>query len=171
MRSAGVSIVRPVDDQFYLIDRVNEIDGRALAQRDTIKVAWNAVSHGYFDTVATPILLGRDIQAGDDATAPKVVVVNQSFANRAFPNENPIGHRIGLTTIVGVVKDSLYNGMRDEPRPVLYYSIFQHGREQGFRWGFVSYELRSVGGVNLGEQVRRKWRRWTGRCHCSGCAR
>ncbi len=156
VRSAGVSIVRPVDDQFYLIDRVNEIDGRALAQRDTIKVAWNAVSHGYFDTLATPILLGRDIQAGDDATAPKVVVVNQSFANRAFPNQNPIGHRIGLTTIVGVVKDSLYNGMRDEPRPVLYYSIFQHGRAQGFRWGYVSYELRSVGGANLSEQVRRE---------------
>lgn len=156
VRSAGVSIVRPVDDQFYLIDRVNEIDGRALAQKDTIKVAWNAVSHGYFDTVATPILLGRDIQPADDGTAPRVVVVNQSFANRAFPNENPIGHRIGLATIVGVVKDSLYNGMRDEPRPVLYYSIFQHGQNQGFRWGFVSYELRSGSGGNLGEQARRE---------------
>ncbi|MGJ5818620.1 ADOP family duplicated permease [Paludibaculum fermentans] len=156
VRSAGASIVRPVDDQFYLIDRVNEIDGRALAQRDTIKVAWNAVSHGYFDTVATRILLGRDIQPGDDGAAPKVVVVNQSFANRAFANGNPIGHRVGLATIVGVVKDSLYNGMRDQPRPVLYYSIFQHGREQGFRWGFVSYELRYANGMNLGAQVRRE---------------
>jgi predicted permease len=118
-------------------------------------VAWNAVSPGYFSTVRTPIIAGRDFAWRDNETAPKVVMVNESLASRAFPKQNPIGHRLGAATIVGVVKDSHYSGARDEPRPVLYYPLFQHGREQEYRWGFVSYELRYGSSSNLLDEVRR----------------
>jgi ABC-type antimicrobial peptide transport system permease subunit len=57
---------------------------------------------------------------------------------------------------VGVVKDSLYSGARDQPRPVLYYPLFQHGRDQEYRWGFVSFELRYGSGSNLLDEVRRE---------------
>ncbi|MFN0121670.1 MAG: ABC transporter permease, partial [Blastocatellia bacterium] len=40
-----------------------------------------------------PLLAGRTFNVQDDARAPKVVVVNQTFANKYFPNENPIGKR------------------------------------------------------------------------------
>ncbi|MBM3748303.1 MAG: FtsX-like permease family protein, partial [Acidobacteria bacterium] len=60
VRAASASVVRPVDDHFYLVDRVNEIDGRELPQRGVIRVEWNAVSPGYFLTVSTPMVLGRD---------------------------------------------------------------------------------------------------------------
>jgi predicted permease len=156
VQSASVSVVRPVDDHFYLIDRVNEIDGRNLPDSETIRVAWNAISPGYFSTVSTPLLSGRDFQLADNENAPKVVIVNESLANRVFPDQNPIGHRLGLSTIVGVVKDSRYNGARDQPRPVLYHPLFQYGKEQAFRWGFVSYELRSRAGANLLDRIRRE---------------
>src|SRR5262249_15454735 len=108
VRSASASVVRPVDDSFYLVDRVNEIDGRSLDEREHIRIAWNAVSPGYFATVSTPTLMGRDFDRRDDASPAKVVIINESLAARAFPGQNPIGHRIALATVVGVVKDSHY---------------------------------------------------------------
>ncbi len=156
VKSASASIVRPVDDQFNLLDRVDEIDGRRLPERNAIRVAWNATSPGYFSTVSTPLLSGRDFEPQDNETAPKVVIVSESLANSAFPNQNPIGHRLGGARIVGVVKDSLYGGARDRPRPLLYHPLFQHGRDQEYRWGFVSFELRYGSLSNLLEEVRRE---------------
>ncbi len=156
VQSASASIVRPVDDQFYLIDAVGEVDGRALPERDTIHVAWNAMSPGYFSTVATPILLGRDFTSRDKENTPPVVIVNETLARRAFPGQDPIGHRLGNGTIVGVVRDSLYGGPREQPRPVLYHPLFQHGRDQEYRWGFVSFEMRYRSVVNLLDEARRE---------------
>src|SRR6185295_15349277 len=141
VQSAGASIVRPVDDQFHLVDTVNEIDGRRLPAGDTFQVAWNSLTPGYFSTVGTPILEGRDFDLHDNETAPKVVIVNESLARRAFPAGNPIGRRLGPAVVVGVAKDSLYNGPRDQPRPVLYHPLLQHGPGQEYRWGFVSFAL------------------------------
>src|SRR5205814_8607667 len=69
VQSASVSIVRPVDDQYYLVDRIGEIDGRKLPDAETIKVAWNSMSPGYFSTVGTPLLMGRDFDLRDSGTA------------------------------------------------------------------------------------------------------
>jgi predicted permease len=156
VRSASASIVRPVDDHFSLIDQVEEVDGRKLPDREAISVAWNAMSPGYFSTVATPMLLGRDFNSRDKEIAPPVVIVNESLARRAFPGQNPIGHRLGPATVVGLVKDSLYGGAREQPRPVLYHPLFQHGRDQEYRWGFVSFELRYRSAANLLDQARRE---------------
>jgi hypothetical protein len=125
VRAASVSAVRPVDDQAYFVDMIGEVDGRRLADSERIKVAFNALGPGYFATVATPLVLGRDFELRDDASTPEVVIVNESLARRAFPGENPIGHRLGKATIVGVAKDSIYGGLRGDPRPVLYRSVFQ----------------------------------------------
>ncbi len=149
VRRASASIVRPVGDQFYLIDQVAEIDGRTLPDREAIHIAWNAISPGYFSTISTPILLGRDFNLRDNETAPTVAIVNETMARRAFPDQNPIGHRLGEATIVGVVKDARYSGPREEARSVLYHPLFQHGKDQEYRWGFVSFELRYGGGASV----------------------
>jgi predicted permease len=156
VKSASASVVRPVDDQFYLVDRVDEVDGGKLPGGGAIRVTWNATSPGYFSTVRTPIVSGRDFALRDNETAPTVVIVNESLANRAFPNRNPLGHRLGAATIVGVVKDSHYSGARDQPGPMIYHPLFQHGRDQEYRWGFVSFELRYGSGANLADEVRRE---------------
>jgi predicted permease len=150
VRSASASFVRPVDDRFDLVDGVEEVDGRKLPERDRIRIAWNSLSPGYFNTVGTPVLLGRDFELRDNETAPKVVIINESLAARALPNQNPIGHRLGEATIVGIVKDTHYNGVLDKPRPVLYRALFQ--APPSFD---VSFELRSRSGAALLDQVRR----------------
>jgi len=155
VRSAAASIVRPIDNQFSLVDQLNEIDGISLAEGDRINVAWNAVSAGYFGTISTPILFGRDFDSRDDGTSPQVVIVNESLARRAFPGQNPLGHRIGLATVVGVVKDSLYEGARDKPKPVLFRNLFQPFPGQ-YGWAFVSYELRYASTTGLLDSARRE---------------
>src|SRR5207245_3355736 len=72
VRQAAASIVRPVDDYFYLVDQVEEVDGRRLPESGTIRVAWNAISPGYFSTLSTPILLGRDFDPRDNEGAQQV---------------------------------------------------------------------------------------------------
>jgi putative ABC transport system permease protein len=71
-----------------------------------------AVSPGYFETMGIPLRRGRLLDAHDAAGAPAAVLINESFANRKFPGQDPIGQRIhvGRTdlpwyTIVGVVGD------------------------------------------------------------------
>ena len=54
--------------------------------------AWNnAVGAGFFRTMGIPILAGRDFNANDVAAAPKVGILSESLARRAFPGQNPIG--------------------------------------------------------------------------------
>jgi predicted permease len=147
--SVSMSRVRPADNEAYLIDRINEVDGRKLSDRDSIRIAFNAVGPGYFSNLGTPLLLGREFDARDNAAAPKVVIVNESLARRALPGQSPLGHRLGDAAIVGVVKDSVYGGAREQPRPVLYWALFQSELDSD-----VSFQVRHRGASTL-EEVRR----------------
>jgi len=71
-----------------------------------------AVSPGYFETMRIPLRGGRLLDASDRTGSPPAVVINESFARRKYPNENPVGKRLRLGpdrgpwyTIVGVVAD------------------------------------------------------------------
>jgi putative ABC transport system permease protein len=151
VRSASASFVRPVDDQAYFVDVVEVVDGQKLPESDRIRVAYNVMTPGYFQTMGIPLLLGRDFDLRDNETAEKVVIVNESLARRALSGQNPIGHRLGAGMIVGVVKDVHYNGTRDKPRPVLYRPLFQ--ADLG---GDVTFEVRHQGGVLMLDHVRRE---------------
>jgi predicted permease len=157
VQSATASVVRPVDDAFYLVDQVNSIDGRQLADRDHIKVAWNSVAPGYFSTLGIPLLIGRDFDSNRDACAFMCIVINESLARKAFPGQNPLGHRLSDAEIIGVVKDSRYNGIQDPPRPVIYRPLFQPtGVFNTAAWinGGVSFELRYRAESGLIEEAR-----------------
>jgi predicted permease len=77
--------------------------------------AWDRVTAGYFDVIGTPILRGRGITAQDTPASRKVAVVNEAFARKFCPNQDPIGRHFGRTPdatrefeVVGVAKDALY---------------------------------------------------------------
>ena len=87
-----------------------------------------AVSPGYFRALGIPLRAGREFTERDDATAPKAVVVNETFVKRYFGNANPIGRRLqfGASTppkldreIVGVVADSR-DDVRDPGKETIY---------------------------------------------------
>ena len=149
VRSASASIVRPVDDAFSLVNRIDQVDGRTLGDRNALRVSWNSIGPAYFATVQTPMVLGREFDFRDTPASPPVVIVNELLAARAFPGVNPIGHKLDLATVVGVVKDSLYNGPQDKKRLILYHPLFQHSRNQEFQWGFASFEMRYSTDANI----------------------
>jgi putative ABC transport system permease protein len=98
----------------------------------------NVVTPEYFQTVGTPIKLGRAFNERDDKSAPPVVIVSESFAKQYFPGENPIGKRITpngsdsidkppVREIVGVIADMHLISLRVAPRPQIYLPHQQFG--------------------------------------------
>src|SRR5262249_26940039 len=95
-------------------------------------VVLGIVTPGYFRTMGIPLLQGRVFTSQDNATSPVTLVINQGFARRFFPNENPIGQRVllGLTQpqsreIVGVVGDVRQTGLDTAPTEAFYISADQ----------------------------------------------
>ena len=73
-----------------------------------------------------PLLRGREFTEADSADAPPVVIINETFARRFFPGEDPLGKRVRRgsadpwMTIVGMVKDVRHKGLDLDARPEMY---------------------------------------------------
>jgi putative ABC transport system permease protein len=100
---------------------------------------------GYHATMGTPIVQGRDLTSADRLGTPRVILVNQAFARRAFPGADPVGQRVkvayaepdSLLTIVGVVADMRREGLDLEPRPMVVYPFRQ------YPFGYMTLVVRS----------------------------
>jgi predicted permease len=94
------------------------------------------VSETFFATMGIGMLHGRGLGEGDGSQAPKVVVVNESFARKFLPNESPIGQAINLHgsdwRVVGVCRDFKYGDITQENSPTLYFSFRQASIGDGF---------------------------------------
>src|SRR6266511_3675575 len=99
-----------------------------------VEVGAIKVAPGYFETMRIPVLQGREFNSHDSETGPKVVIINQTMANRFWPGENPIGKRIkvdplnpqgGHYEVIGVVRDSKFLTLGESPQPFMYRCIFQ----------------------------------------------
>jgi predicted permease len=105
------------------------IDGQKpnLAGR-SVTLRWNGVGSGFLRTFGIPLRLGRDLTDADSAAAPKVVIVNETFARTYLPNTTALGHQLALSkrsdapqyTIVGVAADSKYTEVRETACPMAY---------------------------------------------------
>ncbi|HEU4835419.1 MAG TPA: ABC transporter permease [Pyrinomonadaceae bacterium] len=95
--------------------------------------AWRLiVRENFLQAMGIPLLSGRTFGLQDITTSPKVVVVNQTFADKFFPNENPIGKRFTYDPkkpdeleIVGVSRDAKYTSLREDIPPTVYSSYRQ----------------------------------------------
>src|SRR5207244_6605218 len=97
---------------------------------------YGAVSPNYFDLLKLPPKKGRVFTDHDDDKAPNVVVVNEAFARKFFPQQNPIEQRvrdkdrtITDSEIIAVVGDVLDHGVDQPPAPRLYGSILQRSHQ------------------------------------------
>src|SRR5262249_37556800 len=102
----------------------------------------------FLETMEIPLLAGRGFTRQDNELAPKVVVVNQAFASKFFPNESPIGKRFTLDVkkpdeieIVGLVKDAKYARQRAAAPPTMYLPW----RQAANYMPEANFELRTVG--------------------------
>ncbi len=93
----------------------------------------NAVGPGHFETLRIPLLVGRDFTDRDGAETPGVAIVNETLARRFWPDRNAVGQRLHpvddangrAIEVVGVVRDSKYVTVGEEPRPFLYRPLAQ----------------------------------------------
>jgi predicted permease len=87
----------------------------------------------YFDTLGLPTLTGRVLDERDDASGPKVAVVNETLARKAFGDDNPLGRMLRFGSdakprdfqIVGVVGDAKYHDLREPAPSTAYFSHLQ----------------------------------------------
>ena len=94
---------------------------------------WDRVSAGFLDSIGVLMVRGRGFTAQDTASSPQVVVVNQTFVKRFFPNQDPIGQHFGIDfpqysgsfEIVGVFADFKLNNPRSNVRPVYLRPLAQ----------------------------------------------
>jgi len=99
-------------------------------------VVWiNYLGTGYFQTIKTPLLAGRDFDDRDTATSVKVAIVNQAFARKILKGADPLGKRFRiheppgkprpLYEIVGVTGDNKFQNMHEEFLPFMYFPATQ----------------------------------------------
>jgi putative ABC transport system permease protein len=119
------------------------------------RMTWvNAVSPAWFPTYGMRLVAGRDVSALDNATGPKLAVVNRTFAKRFLKEGNPIGQRFlpgspanasEVYEVIGLVDDAVYRSLRADMAPVIYIPLTQWKRPGSE----VTVSVRSAGGPPL----------------------
>lgn len=107
-----------------------------------------SISLDYFRTLETRLLQGRDFTVQDDTQSPPVAIVNEAFARRFWPGENPLGKRFNFTTgkwieIVGVAQDGKYSSPAEKPESFVYLPLAQNYESK------VTLIARGAGDLNL----------------------
>ena len=96
-----------------------------------ITVSRNFVSPAYFRALRIPLLRGREFDERDRAGTPEVAVVNETMAKRAWPGQDPVGQWLlqGVSRrpllVVGLVRDSKYRTIGEDPSPFVYVPAAQ----------------------------------------------
>ena len=93
----------------------------------------NVVSPNFFKTISVPLLLGRDFTNQDQEGASRVAIVNETLVHDFFADVSPLGQKIrvlgrrpGSYEIVGVVKDSKYRSLGEDPTPYIFVPYAQN---------------------------------------------
>ncbi len=104
-------------------------EGYVPRPHESLELRRADVTPRYFETLGIPILEGRDFTSNDNETSPRVVVVDQTAANRYWPGQDPLGRKLTIGghpfTVVGLAKNSKHNLMNELPEPMIYMSYFQ----------------------------------------------
>jgi predicted permease len=114
------------------------IEGRpAPAPAEKPVASYHAISPDYFHLLRIPLMSGRVFTEQDSAKSPPVLIINETFARRFFPGQDPLGQRIAIERasgnkavqdtreIVGVVSDVRHGGLDEEPGPEFYVPYMQ----------------------------------------------
>jgi putative ABC transport system permease protein len=148
---SGMPPVRPVNaNDFQVIGRPH-VEGEAPWNVDY----WQVVSEDALEVLGARLVSGRTIDKRDVATSQSIVLVNEAFAKRFFPGEDPIGKRVSLTndwpgrppseqTIVGVVRDVKNRGVDASAGTEVFVPIHQ-SPQMGFAQRSVNLVVRTEG--------------------------
>ena len=117
------------------------IEGRAemtnLAPQARPRIHPRTVTPDYFQAMGIPLLNGRFPTWKDDSNAPLVALINQTAAQRYWPGQNPLGHRVQIgggapwREVIGIVGDVKEQGLDQEINPEVYFAWAQDPQRDG----------------------------------------
>ena len=127
------------------------LEGQSPQSGGGLSAHFNTVAPGYFATMRTPLLLGRDFTMRDDAGAPPVAIVNEAFVKEYLHGRNPLGVHVSVHNspdsqnmeVIGVVGDTVSFDLRDPAPPFVYVPYLQDVKSAGF----ATIELRARGSL------------------------
>jgi len=108
--------------------------GRPPTPENDMSASYNVVGPAYFSVMGIPLLVGREFGEQDAERSPKVAIISQTMAQWYFPGGSPIGKRFGVggdpkhsndIEVVGVVKDTKHESLRERPFPEVYLPYTQ----------------------------------------------
>jgi putative ABC transport system permease protein len=132
VRAASFADITPVSGSSS--NQIVHVEGYVPKSRKDLVVWTNSISPGFFVTMETPFMAGRDFNEHDTLHAPLVAVINESMASKFFGSplsavgktfRNGWNEISGPIQIVGVVKDAKYNSLRAEGEAIAYYPLSQ----------------------------------------------
>ncbi|MEO8368188.1 MAG: ABC transporter permease [Candidatus Solibacter sp.] len=140
--SVTLCVIPLLDDNEW--DSSVTVEGYSVKEGEWVQPHMQFTSPGFFETLKIPVMLGRDISERDEKGTPMVALINERFAKRYFEGRNPVGLHVGMggdpgtktdIEIIGVVKDTKYESMRDE----VPYELYRPYRQVGFVQGMTVY--------------------------------
>jgi len=128
---AAAGFWRPIDVEdgtggFHIVGRPVE--------KNCCGSKWMSITPGYLSLFKIPVLRGRDFTENDKAGVPRVALINEAFARKFFPYEDPIGQHIdhgqgggqrGIETVIGIVADFHDGGLATPAEPMMIIPIAQ----------------------------------------------
>ncbi|MCI0389444.1 MAG: ABC transporter permease [Acidobacteria bacterium] len=124
-----------------------EIEGRGAAPEQRTLVGHHVINPRYFEALGIRLVKGRAFAERDDASSPRVVIINEAMANRVWPNEEALGKRIRFgpssepwSEIVGLVANVKHDGLHVADRPHCYSPHLQQP------WPFLAIAIRTQTG-------------------------
>jgi predicted permease len=108
------------------------VEGYAEQPGEDMEHHFAEVGPDYFEVLRIPLVRGRGVTMDDREGAPGTIVVNEAFARKFWPGEDPLGKRVSASgpdgnylEVVGVAKDSKYYTLAEDPPPFFYLSALQ----------------------------------------------
>ena len=133
VRSAALAFEHPLSPGWTSSFAIAGRDAPRQGEEPEARV--RPVTPGYLSTAGVQLLRGRDISEHDRAGTPGVVIINEAFARRHFPGEDPVGQRLSRTQwwpempgsfeIIGVIRDERFLGLAADADPATYFAHAQ----------------------------------------------
>ncbi len=131
VQEAGLADLVPVD--LHIGTEAVFIEGQLPERNARAPRAYsNRITPGYFGAMGTRLLQGRDFTIQDSEDVPLVVIVNETFARRFWPGQDPLGKQFRLrgaeaqpVQVIGVAQDGKYTSLGEDSRPFVYRPLWQ----------------------------------------------
>jgi predicted permease len=152
--SASASAIRLLTGGGWASNNRVAVGDRPMLPEDRLNRVWrNATTPGWFGTMGIRLLSGRDFNDRDRVGSPPVAIVNEAFARRYLPGQQPVGQSLRVDSdkgpryeIVGVAADTVYTIPREGMLPTMYTALSQREPRQWNTWEDAVLTIKAVPG-------------------------